>query len=162
MGNHNLNKNAYLQAKSFIYSDIQREINLARASEDATKKAQLQTLIDHPGGGNFISALGLLCYTEFAGKLKFKKCSCSGNFNSFFDLLGNAYKDFRKNNKVYDIFRCGLAHEYYIKENCTIYMLKGQESLGIGKEANGHYYFVVERYFEDFKKAFDKIENIIK
>lgn len=54
-----------------------------------------------PGGGNLLAALGLLCYTEFAGKLRFgvKRADgsdvASANFNQFFDLLGPEYQAFR-------------------------------------------------------------------
>lgn len=47
-----ISKADFLQAKNFIYTDIQREIDLV-----STKW----------GSGNFLAALGLLCYTEFAG-----------------------------------------------------------------------------------------------
>jgi hypothetical protein len=83
------------------------------------------------GGGNFLAALGLLCYTEFGGKLRFggKRADgrdvASANFNQFFDCLGPAYQTFRAQHNVYDLFRCGLAHEYYVKKNCTIAMLEG-------------------------------------
>jgi len=56
-------------------------------------------------------ALVLLCYTEFAGKLKFncKKSNGTnhptGNFNGFFDELGQDYRAFRSSHNVYDTFR---------------------------------------------------------
>lgn len=170
-----ISKKAFGEIKRFIYSDIQREINLARFTEDCRLgkvkigKRILEAIIDIPGGGNFLAALGLLCYTEFAGKIKYNmkklngKALASENFNKFFDDLGKEYKSFRKSftnkNYVYDTFRCGLAHEYHVKKSCTIFILKGQEKIGIGKNKNGRYFFVIERYFEDFKKAFDNLEK---
>lgn len=125
----------------FIFSDIQREINLARSGKDA---------------GNFLSALGLLCYTEFMGGIaagSFRKKSLKSRFDTFFNLMGKDYEDFNKNVNVYKVFRCGMAHEYFIKRNCTIAMLKNNETIGIGLLPNRQYYFVVEKYFEDFSKA---------
>ena len=154
-----------LKAREFIYSDIQREINLAYATEEHHKKQLLKDLIGHTGGGNFLAALGLLAYTEFAGKLKYDcrndrdKSAASQNFNRFFDDLGEEYRKFRESHDVYGIFRCGLAHEYFVKESCIIAIIKGPESRGVGQGKNGQYYFVVERYFEDFKRAFDEFTN---
>jgi len=151
-----------IQARNFIYVDIQREINLAYASESKYKKPLIKHLIGHTGGGNFLAALGLLAYTEFAGKLKYNckkengESWASENFNRFFDELGIEYNNFRNTHDVYNIFRCGLAHEYYVKKSCTIFMIKGEEKCGIGR-LDGRYYFVVERYFEDFKCAFDRL-----
>lgn len=140
----------FLQAKEFIFSDIQREISLAKSKK---------------GSGNFLCALGLLCYTEFAGGMqrkKFKRTENRENFETFFKELGKEYEDFQNNHKVYEIFRCGLAHEFYVKRHCTIYMLKGEKNgIGIGINSDGSYYFVVEKYFEDFKKAFVKLTSKI-
>jgi hypothetical protein len=72
-----------------MFSDIEREIQLARAH-----RQKLQNLGVIAGGGNFLAALGLLCYTEFGGKLRFAHKRPDGsdlaskNFNDFFDLLG--------------------------------------------------------------------------
>jgi len=153
-----MNESAYLQAKCFIYNDIQREINLARKSEKFIGKLLLKLLIKHTGGANFMTALALLCYTEAAGRIINKNNNSANNFNTFFDELGIKYKNFRQSNpKTYDIFRCGLAHAYYVKKNCTIYMLKGKATCGIGIDKTNKYYFVVEKYFEDFKKAFESL-----
>jgi len=60
-----------------------------------------------PGGGNYLAVLGLLCYTEFGGKLRFANKRSDGsdiaskNFNQFIDLLGQDYRDFRNKFKVY-------------------------------------------------------------
>ena len=154
-----MTRDEFLQAKVFILSDVEREIQLARADG-----AALQTLGVAPGGGNFLAALGLLCYTEFGGKLRFgvKRPDgsdvASANFNQFFDLLGPDYQAFRAQHNVYDIFRCGLAHEYYVKKSCTITMLAGGSGPGLRIDANGHYLFVVESYCRDLKRAFDDLQ----
>ena len=155
----------FIQAKQFIYSDIEREINLAHATENKENVAMLDKL-GVSGGGNFLAALGLLGYTEFAGKLKYNKKKKNGydfaseNFNQFFDDLGLYYKQFRNSGvDIYSIFRCGLVHEYYVKKNCTIYMCGNEGVSGIGVDENGKYYFVVEAYFKAFKAAFELLEN---
>lgn len=135
-------------AKLFIYTDIQREINLARTKI---------------GSGNFLAALGLLCYTEFAGGLipGNSKKSAGAKFNDFFDLLGYRYKNFRLKHNAYSIFRCGLAHEYFVKKDCIIAIFITGNRIGIGRGKKGNYYFAVERYFQDFKKAFDKLGRVL-
>lgn len=154
-----MTKEEFIQAKLFAFTDVERELQLA-----TTKPSALQVLNIHPGGGNFLAALGLLCYTEFAGKLKFDcrrpdgKEIASANFNNFFDLLGTEYSSFRKNHNVYDIFRCGLAHEYYAKKSCTIAMFNADSTCGVGVDARGTYYFVVERYARDLRRAFEELQ----
>lgn len=133
-------------AKGFMYADIQREVDLAR---------------DGKNGANLMTALALLCYTEFGGGLlrgnKFSRDDNRKNFYAFFNAMGKGYSDFGKENNVYSIFRNGLVHEYFAKKNCRIAMLKGKEELGIGRLDNGEYFFVVEQYFEDFKTVFDEL-----
>src|SRR5450759_4367443 len=99
-----MNEEDFSQAKDFIFSDIERELQLARTD------------------------------------------------------LGTDYKTFRiLGNDVYGIFRCGLAHDYYVKGNCTIFMLSQGSRLGIGKDSCGTYWFIVEKYFQDFNRAFELI-----
>ena len=118
-----MSRDEFIQATLFMFSDIEREIQLARA--DA---GQLQTMGITPGGGNFLAALGLLCYTEFGGKLQFAVKHPNGtdvasaNFNKFFDALGHDYAAFRATHNVYDVFRCGLAHECYVKKLSLIHI----------------------------------------
>jgi hypothetical protein len=158
-----LDKAAFEQAKRFIFADVEREIQLARATR--ANKSALRSLGITPGGGNFLAALGLLCYTEFGGKLKYHRKLRNGrddapaNFNRFFDDLGAEYKAFRAaGHDVYDIFRCGLAHEFYVKDTCNICMISGEEAVGIGIGRDGRYWFVVEKYYQDLRQAFDALE----
>lgn len=144
----------FKQAKNFIFTDIHREIRLAYASSSKADNTLLERMGIPTGGRNFLAALALLSYTEFGGKLKCqrkKEKGCdhaSKNFNQFFDDLGTEYKNFRAaGNNVYDIFRCGLVHEYYAKNNCTIFMLSNENSVGIGKNPGGEYWFVIEHIF---------------
>lgn len=107
-----------------------------------------------------MAALALLCYTEFSGKTISKTNNPKENFDLFFNKLGSEYEKFGKNHKVYDIFRCGLAHEYFVKKSCAIAMLKSKRSTcGIGVNSAEKYFFIVEKYFEDFKKAFNLLES---
>lgn len=137
----------FLQARNFIYSDIQRELDLAR---------------DRKNAGNFMLALALLCYTEFGGGLKrniFAIGESRNNFDSFFGDLGPKYSEFLKSVNVYDVFRCGLAHEYFVKRDCVIGIFTNRE-MGIGFDDTEHqYYFAVDQYFQDFRRAFDVLEK---
>jgi hypothetical protein len=98
---------------------------------------------------------GLLCYTEFLGSFITGKTKGSSrrNFEAFFDRLGPCYARFARAHDAYEILRCGMVHEYAVKRDCTIYMRNGSVACGIGIDDNERYYFVVERYFEDFKRA---------
>ena len=155
-----MNQDDFAQARRFIAADITREIQLSKCNSQGELGPGIT-----PGAGNFLAALGLLCYTEFGGKLRFghtrpNENDASGkNFSSFFDLLGPVYKSFREEHNVYDIFRCGLAHEYYVKKNCTIYMTAGVQAAGIGIDASGKFYVVVEQYYLALMKAFDDLEQ---
>lgn len=154
-----MDRDAFIQAKLFMFTDIDREIELARADNFALKSVGVT-----PGGGNFLAALGLLCYTEFGGKLQFSNKkkdgsdSAAANFNDFFDSLGAPYKNFRQGHDVYSIFRCGLAHEFYAKRSCTITMLAVQPGPGIRIESSGRYAFIVEDYCRDLKVAFNNLQ----
>jgi hypothetical protein len=151
-----MTRDEFIQAKLFMFSDVEREIELAKADENALRAAGVK-----PGGGNFLAALGLLCYTEFGGKLQHGNDAASADFNQFFDSLGADYQSFRGNHNVYDIFRCGLAHEYYVKRSCDIAMLASGLGPGIGIDSSGRYYFVVESYCRDLKKAFDNLQIVL-
>lgn len=159
----------------WMCADIEREISWAREGKSA---------------GNVLTALGLLAYTEFMGsQLPKSRCPNGGarkQFEAFFRELGPDYAALLDNGvNIYDVFRCGLAHEYFVKGSCTIAMMnstpgklevKGpldeaaspprrQESVwiqkpaecGIGVAKNGGYWFIVEKYYEDFKKACESL-----
>ena len=130
----------------FIKGDIQREISLARSGDS---------------GGNFLAALGLLCYTEFMGTMILKGQESSGNrFNAFLRLMGEDYNQLIDVKKVdvYGIFRCGMAHAYFAK-NCDIAMLNRNYPAGIVIKPDGKYLFIVEKYFEDFTNACSRLYN---
>ena len=130
----------------FIKGDIQREINLARSGDS---------------GGNFLAALGLLCYTEFMGTMILKgQGAPAKRFNAFFRLMGEDYKQLIdvKQVNVYRIFRCGMAHTYFAK-NCDIKMLNTNYPAGIVIKPDGKYLFIVEKYFKDFMDACSRLYN---
>jgi len=60
--------------------------------------------------------------------------------------------------EVYDVFRCRLAHEYYVKKSCVIAMLASGSGPGIGRDSSGRLVFIVESYCRDLKQAFDRLE----
>ena len=126
----------------FIAGDVQREIDSARDGEPAR---------------NFLCALALLCYTEVLGGVQrgtLAQGQGRANFEAFFVELGPAYDALQKGGlDAYSVFRCGMAHEYFVKGQATVAMLKGVEPAGIAQAPSGRYFFCVERYFEDFIAA---------
>lgn len=133
---------------SFIKSDIERELRLARLSRYKWYKLIIAKILHLPtGGGNFVAALALLCYTEYFGKELIKNSS-KKNFDFFFAKLGTDYKNLLAQHRIYDIFRCGLAHEFWIKKSGTIFMF-GSRKPALGFDKNGYAYFVVEQYYKD-------------
>jgi len=114
------------------------------------------------GKANFLAALGLLCYTEFLGGLispRDSKNIPKKRFASFLPYIGKCYVILNKNDKLYDIFRCGLAHEYFIKRSASIVMYKGKNTRCGIIFKNDHWYFVVEKYFDDFRHGVKKYYN---
>jgi hypothetical protein len=153
-----MDKTQIAQAKRFIFSDIEREIALADSSEKLLGRFLLRLARVPRGGGNFVAALSLLSYTEYGGRLKnndFSDHNSRKNFDDFFGDLGAGYQQLLTQHKVYKIFRCGLAHEYYVKKDCIIAMRSEKQlSAGIGHDGN-RFYFVVEQYYKDFQNAFE-------
>ena len=91
---------------NWMLKDIRREIEIAKSGKDA---------------GNVLCALGLMAYTEFMGSLmpSMENVKYSSQiFNEFLRYMGKEYSDLldAKKINVYDHFRCGLAHEYFIKK----------------------------------------------
>jgi len=129
----------------FIFNDVQREIDLAASGKTA---------------GNFLAALGLLCYTEVMGGIRrttLKQGNGRCNFETFLRYMGDQYGallDADPPLDVYRDFRCGMAHEYLTKGAPPfVTMLNGAESAGVGRLPGGRLHFCVQRYFEDFAPA---------
>ena len=160
-----MDKTQIVQAKNFIFSDIEREIALSDSSEKLLGRFLLRLAGVPRGGGNFVAALSLLSYTEYAGRLKnndFSDTNSKKNFDEFFGDLGTDYKQLLTQHNIYKIFRCGLAHEYYVKKDCIIAM-RSSKQLNAGIGHNGkQFFFVVEQYYKDFQRAFESLcANII-
>ena len=110
------------------------------------------------GKANFLAALGLLEYTEFTGGLIIGELGkqkgykpLKVRFNAFFNdtYFGPEYGQLQC--QVYDVFRCGLAHEYFAKGPSPIKMYnRPPQPCGI-VEIQGQWVFIVEKYYEDFK-----------
>lgn len=171
--------------RTYIYGwmckDIEREIAWARQGRPA---------------GNALCALGLLSYTEaMAYVLPVERRPAGGSrshFGAFFRELGQPYLDLidKDSINVYDVFRCGLSHEYFVKHTCTIAilnstpgalevkgprvnqgphveraaseLLKKPVDCGLGRLANGAYFFVVEKYYQDFRAACERLHAELK
>ena len=130
---------------------------------NASQKAILHAFDDHVfgamraeidwairGEAANLAALALVAYTEFLGGIvtgDLGRQGCSGsNFRAFLPYLGPDYKALaRRGVDIYDRVRCGLAHEYFIKGESTIWP-KASAPCGIISSANGPTYFIVSVY----------------
>lgn len=145
-----MHRDRFLDSKEKIYADIQREVDWVNEGNSA---------------GNFLCALGLLCYTEFFGGVDrgiFNAGESKANFNHFIKQMGQHYTSFLLDHDVYNIFRCGLAHEYYVKHDFTIaiFTKPGRNDVGIDYlYTEKKYVFRVEPYFRDFKRAVENLEK---
>ena len=132
--------------KGFIFTDVERSI---RAKT------------------NFLTALGLVSYTEFIGGLMSGNAGQAGHsrasFNEAYRRLGPAYIAFdneigrrfhdrrRKPRSVYDIVRCGLVHEYFVKKNFVIARRRARRSApGVGWFGQ-KILIANQNYYQDFK-----------
>jgi len=165
-----------------ICEDI--EYFFEKAKEDI--RQQGEGLGRHPRG-QVLVALGLMAYTEFVGNYvpesERRRKGNQGVFDAFFRRLEKGYEEFLESEKannrnVYNIFRNGLVHRCFIKEDCTIaisnndrtFLVKGEPEVeiqrpvdvGIGLAKNGSYYLVLEKYYEDFKNACEVLLDEIK
>ncbi|MBI2846858.1 MAG: hypothetical protein HYX82_03155 [Chloroflexi bacterium] len=121
----------------------------------------LQTVIS--GKANFLSALGLLDYTEIVGGLVTGKL-ISGpktcNFKAFLKYLGKPYLDLDANFDIYGRVRSGLVHQYLLNQQGTIRMgIRHDDICGIIIKDDGWIEIVVEKYFDDFKKAIQNYKD---
>jgi len=136
-------------------------------------------------GANYIVALSLLSYTEFIGGLITGNLGLEGNskknFNETLKYFPKAYEKaadiklqytigtkIEQEKGLYEIFRCGLAHEYFIKgKNITIVWNNpnGFTARHIGfKKRYGKLIFYNNEYYRDFKNAIQEFykELIVK
>jgi hypothetical protein len=154
-----------VEAIKFVISDIGREILLAKADRPLEKNV-LRLVGVLPGGGNWLAAAGLMVYTEAFGKL----LKGDENGAAFDGFLGTMYgEDFvmqldrklrdarltKRETGVYDVFRCGLAHEYWMKGSGQVSMF-GEVEQGIGINKQGLLFMVIARYYKDFCRALER------
>ena len=95
------------------------------------------------------------------GKVVLKnKESYTKQFKVFFCLMGEDYKRLidSKEVDVYKIFRSGMVHSYFVND-CDIKMLNDNYSCGIIVKPDSKYLFIVEKYFEDFINACQRLCN---
>ncbi len=194
MGKKEVNTFFESYVRGFILADIEREMAFARSGLSISLNDS-----EYTGGGNYLCALGLLCYTEFMGGLKEGSFVPDSRklFDSFLHSMGPGYIEFddrlshrlsirdpKRQLSVYEVFRCGMAHEYFIKQSGVIYMFAsnvhkgvtidgevftltppapsmmiGPADQGLGELEDGRYFFVVETYFRDFKVACDRLHE---
>ena len=107
---------------------------------------------------NFLSALGLVSYTEVLGGLRTGELGVRRksrhNFEAFLPYMGYEYAQFKKKNiDIYDVVRCGLVHNYFIKGNDPIIWMNvaaGSNTCGIVAIPDGPTYFLVNVYRNNF------------
>ncbi|MGA7367523.1 MAG: hypothetical protein WBX01_00200 [Nitrososphaeraceae archaeon] len=134
------------------------------------------------GKANYLAALGLSVYTEQLGGLYNGDFdNLAGNYTSFIiDYFDPLYQQQEKNavnyinnhlnnfpklrikqkkpvSGLYTLIRSGLVHEYFIKGESTIFMHLANANCGILIDDNvsPKLKFIVEKYFDDFRQAFD-------
>jgi hypothetical protein len=84
-------------AREFQMNDLRRSIFLAKT--------------------NFLTALGLVNYTEFWGHFLTGTEAARAAFDEFFRYMGGSYLIALQNEPtIYGLLRCGLAHEYVPKQ----------------------------------------------
>lgn len=122
----------------------------------------VQVAID--GKANYLAALGLVAYSEAVGR---EICESQGKAFARFNTFVGEYMGYEAvatdtKGKIYDWFRNGLAHEYFIKGNKSIVAMRlSPEDKAAGKMVPGIIVsqdkqvkaFIVEEYFRDFQKG---------
>lgn len=137
------------------------DIQITEAYEEGEASARL------------IAAVGLMAYTEFLGSVlleDFTERRAGAKFRAFVDRMGPQYVALQQRVDVYDVFRCGLVHGFFVKGFCTIAMkdnpgvlkVNGDDyskpaPIGIDQVSNGGYVFIIERYYRDFRAACEQL-----
>lgn len=123
--------------------------------------------------GNYLAALGLICYTEicgrtffFGGSAKVDNWKC---FNKFLEYAGGGdilkKKVMFKGKKMYfyAAVRNGLAHQYFMKVDMGgVYMITDKPEanrLGFEVESKGNVRMVVVPYFKLFCEGLRKAKQ---
>ncbi|MEI7777298.1 MAG: hypothetical protein WCI52_01710 [bacterium] len=132
---------------------------------------------------NYLVALGLFCYTEILGRqlLRFRKKDRTASFNNkdCFESFAKEYLGYseilKAHPKLYDIYRHGLCHEFYIKANpggqsvVALYFGNEDEKLksqgiditkGIAIDKSDRFrVFIIEPYLRDFVAGVRKLSS---
>jgi hypothetical protein len=109
------------------------------------------------GKANYLAALGLVAYTEFMGGLLSGDVGdpekSEGHFKGFLARMGPEYA--KRADAIYEQCRQGLLHQYFMRVESAVQMHIGHgRGLTCGvEEHDGKIYFIVEKYFRDFKTA---------
>lgn len=124
-------------------------------------KEDLKKCIDC--GVNFGLALLLSAYTELFGHL-LTGLSGSGSdgksYNAWLRYMGEPYSKILDGGvDLYGKIRCGLIHEYTIKDNACIFTEKGPAAIEI---KDGVIRLNNWEYYQDFIKSLDRYLNDIK
>jgi hypothetical protein len=135
------------------------------------------------GKANYLAALGLSVYTEHLGGLYGDFDNLARNYTSFIkDYFDPLYQKQERNaanyinnhpsnfpklmrrikqkkpiSGLYALIRSGLVHEFFMKGESIIYVHSTTADCGIQIDTNASpkLKFIVEKYFDDFKKAFE-------
>ncbi len=140
-----------------MHGDIARELWYARKSTHDELHGVYPG--PHPGGGNVLAAIGLMCYAEVVGGLMDPNAaSDEQRWLTTLKHMGRCYVDLAAKHTrkptAHEIFRHELVHRYSLDRSLGVYMFKGRESCGIGYDEDaGQFFIVVERFFDDFARA---------
>jgi hypothetical protein len=167
--------NLLLNSYTSIETDLEREIGLAKATRNAENIKQLESMGIRPGAGNFLCALGLLCYTEFLGSEKYNHAKMRGkgknkrqisdnklNFLSLFKDLGEEYRIFAEENsdQIWN-YRNGFTHDYVYRGPSIVSMLKPNGlKCGVFKK-DDILHFNVQKYYEDLSSEFYRYSEFL-
>ena len=117
------------------------------------------------GDANYLAALGLVTYTEFLGGLWTGGLGLLGtskdNFNAFIPYLGEPYQRIHQRVNIYDLVRCGLVHNYFIKGESTIWNKAEGDAPGIIASPGGPTYFICNVYARDLFAGATRFRNEI-
>ncbi len=79
----------------------------------------------------------------------------------FFDKLGRDYRAFNRKHRAYDIFRCGMVHEYFVKASSYGISLGHTNVFPFVHDpdptALHEYLFHVSLYVDALEAAFDRL-----
>ena len=121
-------------------------------------KNALQAHTDH------LAALGLAVCTEvlgglLTGELREERKSKS-NFKAFLKYMGNEY--FKYADQLYNTVRCGLVHEYFLREEPPAKLLSKYWAVRGVFEEEGKLFLHLPTYFHDLFESAEKYYQELK